>query len=79
MSLPKEVEKPSPCVNNLFRASPFYQEEKIHEHIQVSFVLRRRTKGNLAWCFHSFLQVFKRSFLEKISFFNGKEWQIKTG
>ena len=25
------------------------------------------------------LQVFKRGFLQKISYFDGKEWPIKTG
>ena len=68
-----------PCVNNLFRGIPFSHEDKIHEHTQESFLLRRRTKGNFACCFCSFLQVFKRGFLQKISSFNGKEWPIKAG
>ena len=39
----------------------------------------RGTKGNLAWYFNSFLQVFERGFLQEISYFNGKEWPIKAG
>ena len=51
----------------------------MHEHIQVSLVLGRRTKENLALRFHSFSQVFDNGFLQKISHFDGKEWPIKTG
>ena len=43
-----------------------------------SLVLGRRTKGNVAWCFHSLLQVFERGFLQKISHFDEKEWPIKA-
>ena len=50
----------------------------MHEHMQVSLILGRRTKGNLAWRFHSFLQVFERGFLQEISYFDGKELPIKT-
>ena len=45
----------------------------MHEHVLESLLLRRRTKGNLAWYFQSFLQVFERGFLQKISYFDGKE------
>ena len=62
-----------PGVNNLFRGIPFSHEDKIHEHIQELLLLGRRTKGNFACCFRSFLQVFERAFLQKISFFDGKE------
>ena len=55
-------------VNNLFRGIYFSHEDKIHEHIQKSLLLGRRTKGNLAWCFHSILQVFERGYLQKISY-----------
>ena len=41
-------------VNNLFRGIPVSHEDKIHEHIQVSLLLGRRTKGNFAL----FLLVF---------------------
>ena len=68
-----------PSVNNLFRGIPFSHQDKIHEHIQELLLLGRRTKGNLAWCFHSFLQVFQRGFLEKRSYFDEKEWAIKAG
>ena len=67
-----------PSVNNLFRGSPFSQEDKIYEHIQESLLVGRRTKGNFACCFRSFLQVFERGFLQKISYFDGKEWPIKA-
>ena len=60
-------------VNNLFGGIPFSEEDKIHEHIQVSLLPGRTTKENLAWCFHSFLKVFERAFLQKISYFDGKE------
>ena len=50
----------------------------MHEHIEESLLLGRRIKGNLAWCFHSFLHIFERGFLQKISYFDGKEWPIKA-
>ena len=74
-----ELESLLPSINNLFRGIPFSQEDKIHEHIQVSLFLGRRTKGNLAWCFHSFLQVLGRGFLQKITHFDGKEWPVIAG
>ena len=40
-----------PSMNNLFRGISFSQEDKIHEHIQVSLLLGRRTKGKFAACF----------------------------
>ena len=49
----------------------------MHEHIQVSLLLGRRLKRNLAWCFHSFLHIFERGFLQKISHFDGKEGPVK--
>ena len=51
----------------------------MHEHIQESSLLGRRAKGNFACCFRSFLQVFERGFLQKISYFDGNEWPIKAG
>ena len=68
-----------PSVNNLFKGIAFSHEDKIHEHIQESLLLGRRTKGSLAWCFHSFLQVFERGFLQKVFDLDGKEWLIKAG
>ena len=65
-----------PSVNNLFRGISFSHEDKIHEHIQESLLLGRRTKGNFACYFRSFLQVFERGFLQKISYFDGKEFDI---
>ena len=52
---------------------PFFHEDKIHEHNQKSLLLGKRTKGNFACCFRSFLQVFERDFQQKISYFDGKE------
>ena len=43
-----------PRMNNLFRAISLFQESKIHEHMQVSLLLERRTKGILAYCFIQF-------------------------
>ena len=63
------------CVDDLFRRIPFSHEDKIHEHIKESLLPGRRTKGDLACCFRSFLQIFERSFLQKISYFLG----IKQG
>ena len=62
-----------PSLKNLFRGIPFSHEDNIHEHIQESLLLGRRAQQNLAWCFHSFLQVSENGFLQKISYFDGKE------
>ena len=72
------VERSPPGVNNLFRGIPFYHENKIPEHIKKSLLLGRRTKGNFACYFRSFLQVFERGFLLKISYFDRKERPIKA-
>ena len=45
----------------------------MYDLIQVSLLLGRRTEGNFACCFRSFLQVLERVFLQKISYFDGKE------
>ena len=37
----------------------------MHEHIQESLLLGRRTNRNLAWRFHSFLKVLKGAFCRK--------------
>ena len=42
-------------------------------------IARKGKKENFACGFHSFLQVFERGFLQKISYFDGKEWPIKAG
>ena len=69
-----------PSVNNLFRGIPFSHEDKMHEHIQESSLLGWRTKRNLAWCFHSFLQVFKKGFCRKSPILMGRnEWPIRPG
>ena len=66
-------------MNNLFSGIPFSQEDQIHEHVQVSFVLGRRTKGNLTGRFDSFLQVFERGFLQKFSHLTGRNGRLKPG
>ena len=68
----------SPGVKIFFRGIPFSHEDEIHEHIQESLLLGGRTKRSLARCFHSFLQVSERGFMQKISYFKGKEWPIKA-
>ena len=67
------VEKPPPSVNNFVKGIPFSHEDKIHEHVQESLLLGRRTGENFACCCRSFLQVFERGFPQKISYFDGKE------
>ena len=66
-------------MNNLFRGIPFSHEDKIHEHIQESLLLGRRTKGILAWCFLSFLQVFEKGILQKSPISTGRNDRLKPG
>ena len=66
-------------VNNLFRGIRFSDEYEIHERIPESLLLGRRTKENLARCFHSFLQVFKMGVLQEIPYFDKKGGPIKAG
>ena len=65
--------------NNLFWGIPSSHGDEIHEHIQESLLLGRRTKGNLAWCFHLFLQVFERGFLQKSPISTGRNGRLKPG
>ena len=74
-----EIEKYSPCMNNFFTRIPLSQEDKIHEHIQVSLVLGRRTKGNLACCFHSFCRFSKRAFSRTSPTSTGRNGWLKPG
>ena len=41
--------------------------------------MNRRTKGNLAYNFHSFCRMLKLGFLQEFSRFDGNEWPIKAG
>ena len=66
-------------MNNLFRGIPFSHEDKIHVHIQESSLLGRRTKGNLAWFFHSVLQVFEMVFCRKSPISTGRNGRLKPG
>ena len=62
-----------PSVTNLFRGIPFSYEDKIHEHIQESLLLGKKTKGNLARCFHSFF------FCRKSPISTGRNDRLKAG
>ena len=66
-------------MNNLFWGIPISQKDKIHEHIQKSVLLGRRTKGHLVCCFHSSLQVFERAFLQKSHISTGSKSRLKPG
>ena len=68
-----------PFINHLVRGNQFSEKDKVHEHMQMPLLPRRRAKGDLACCFHTVLQVFELRFLQKICYFDGKEWLIKDG
>ena len=51
----------------------------MHERIQMSLLIRKRAEGYLAFCFHSFLEVFEGAIMQKISCLDSKEWLIKDG
>ena len=69
----------SPSVNNLFGGILFSHEDKIHENVQESSLLGKRTKGNFAWCFQSILQVFERAFCRKSLISSGRNDRLKPG
>ena len=64
----------SPSVNN-----PFSHEDKILLPIQESLLLGRRTKGNFACYFLSFLHVIERGFCGKSPISTGRNDQLKPG
>ena len=66
-------------MNNIFKRIPFSQENKIHEHTQVSLLLGRTTKGNLVCCFHSCLQVSKGAFGLKSQISSRRKSRLKLG
>ena len=68
-----------PNVNDLFRGIPFSHEDKVHEQIQESLLLRRRTKGNFSCCFRSFFQVFERGGCRKSPISTGRNDRLKPG
>ena len=43
------------------------------------YLLGRRTKGNLAWCFRSCLQVFEKGFCRKSPISTGMNGRLKPG
>ena len=51
----------------------------MHEHIQESLLSGRRTKGNFACCFRSFLQVSKGAFYRKSPISTGRNGRLKPG
>ena len=71
------MSKSFPCMNDLFREIPISPEDKIYEHIQVSFLLGSRTKGNLACC-SRFCRFSRRSFLKNQPIPIGKGWPIEA-
>ena len=66
-------------MNNLFREISVHHQDKIHEHIQESLLLGKRPKANLAWCFHSFLQVWKGALRRKYFISTGRNGRLKLG
>ena len=63
-------------MNYLLRRIPF---SVIYEHIQVSLLLGRITKGNLVCYFHSFLKVIERGFCRKAPISTGRNDRLKLG
>ena len=49
----------------------------MHEHIQESLLQERKTRRNLDWYFHSFLQVFERDFMQQIIISTGRNDGLK--
>ena len=49
----------------------------MHEHIQVSLMLGRRTKESLAWLFHSFCRLSKGAFFRKSPISTGRNGQLR--
>ena len=49
----------------------------MHEHIQESLLSGRRTKGNFACCFRSFLQVSIGVFYRKSPISTGRNGRLK--
>ena len=73
------MESLPPGMNNLFRGTPIFQEDEMHEHMKMSLLPGRRTTGNLTCHFDPFSQVFERGLLQKIFDFDRKEWPFKAG
>ena len=51
----------------------------MHEHIQESLLLERKTEGNFACYFRSFLQVSKAAFCRKSPISTGRNDRLKPG
>ena len=51
----------------------------MHEHIQETLLLGKRTKGNFACCFRSFLLVFEKAFCRKSPISTGRNDRLKPG
>ena len=66
-------------MNNLLRRDSILPRGRntVHAHIQVSLLSGRRTKGNLADCFHLFLQAFELGLLHKPPISTGRNGSLK--
>ena len=66
-------------MNNLVKGIPFSHEDKIHEHIQESLLLERRTKGILLAVFARFNRFSKIAFCGKSPTSRGRNDRLKPG
>ena len=66
-------------MNDLFSGIRFSHEDKIQEHILESLLLGRRTKGNFACYFHSFLQVPIGALCRKSQILTRRSDRLKPG
>ena len=66
-------------MDNSFRGIPFSHEDNIHEHIQESLLLGRRTKGNLLAVFTRFSRFSKGALCRKSPISTGRNDRLKPG
>ena len=64
-------------MNKLFRGIPFSDEDKIHERIQESLLLGRRTKEILLAVFDRFCRFSKGAFCRKSPISTGRNDRLK--
>ena len=62
-----------------FKSVAFFLGHKILQKEKYLSDQREQNKGNLAWCFHSFLQVFEKSFCRKSPVSTGRNDRLKPG
>ena len=69
-------------MNNLFRGILLSQWDEIHEHIQVSLLLGKRTKGSLREeeqvVFTCFCRFSKEAFCRKSTISTGRNGRLKS-